>query len=106
MRGVSADSNAIWAPMQAHISSTFRDRFGIAVGLLPTRRGVPERRAGSGQRLERRPARISRLRSQLLLDPQQLVVLRDAVGARERAGLDLPAIGRDREVGDGRILGL
>ena len=24
----------------------------------------------------------------------------------ERAGLDLPAIGRDREIGDGRILGL
>ena len=44
--------------------------------------------------------------AELLLDPQQLVVLRDALGARRRAGLDLADGGRDREVGDRRVLGL
>ena len=44
--------------------------------------------------------------AQLLLDAQELVVFRGAVGARERAGLDLPAIGGDREVGDGGVFGL
>src|SRR5258707_8412011 len=41
-----------------------------------------------------------------LLDADELVVLGEPVGARERAGLDLPAIGGDGEVGDGRVLGL
>ena len=41
----------------------------------------------------------------MLLDPDQLVVLGEPVGARQRAGLDLPAIGGDGEVGDRRILG-
>src|SRR4051794_10070606 len=54
---------------------------------------------------ERRPPRIARHRAQLLLDPDQLVVLGEAVGARQAAGLDLPAIGGDGEVGDGRVLG-
>src|SRR4051794_33602634 len=45
-------------------------------------------------------------RAQLLLDADQLVVLGETVGAGERAGLDLPAIGGDGEVGDGRVLGL
>ncbi len=35
------------------------------------------------------PARVHRVVAELLLDPQQLVVLRDAIGARRRAGLDL-----------------
>src|SRR5271166_6401411 len=59
----------------------------------------------SAQRPDRGAAAVARLRSELLLDPQQLVVFRGAVGARERAGLDLPAIGGDGEVGDGGILG-
>ena len=36
----------------------------------------------------------------------QLIIFGHAVGAGERAGLDLPAIGGDGEVGDGRVLGL
>ena len=40
------------------------------------------------------------------LDQQQSVVFRHAVRAAQRAGLDLPAIGGDGEVGDGRVLGL
>src|SRR4051794_17661703 len=34
------------------------------------------------------------------LDADQLVVFGKAIGTRERAGLDLAAIGRDREVGN------
>src|SRR4051794_31216318 len=43
---------------------------------------------------------------ELLLDAQQLVVLRDALAAGRGAGLDLPAVGGDGEVGDRGVLGL
>ena len=43
--------------------------------------------------------------SKLAFDAQQLVILGQPVRARERACLDLPAVGRDCEIGDGRILG-
>src|SRR5258708_25150927 len=72
----------------------------------PRRTPSPEIALISPQRLQGRPARIFSLRAQFLLDAQQLVVLRSAVGARQRSGLDLTAIGGDREVGDGGILGL
>src|SRR5436305_5471659 len=45
-------------------------------------------------------------RAELLLDPQQLVVLGDAIRARRGAGLDLTAAGGDGEVGDRHVLGL
>src|SRR5579872_1943972 len=48
----------------------------------------------------------ARALSELLLDAQQLVVLRDAVGAGGRAGLDLPAAACDGEVRDRDVLGL
>src|SRR5262249_1385425 len=44
--------------------------------------------------------------ARLLLDPQELVVLRGPVGAAGAAGLDLAAVGRYGDVGDRRILGL
>src|ERR1700683_5105258 len=40
------------------------------------------------------------------LDPQQLVVLRYPLTACGRAGLDLPAVGRDVQVGDRGVIGL
>ena len=43
---------------------------------------------------------------QLLLDAQQLVVLRHPLAAGRRAGLDLAAVGGDGEVGDRGVLGL
>src|SRR3954454_2983513 len=61
--------------------------------------------AGLCQRLQCRLAAVERLLAELLLDAQELVVFGGAVGARKGAGLDLTAIGGDREVGDGGILG-
>src|ERR671935_195507 len=63
-------------------------------------------RAGRASGAERRAARELGVGAERLLDPQQLVVLRHAVRARRRAGLDLAAAGGHREVGDGRVLGL
>src|SRR5205807_10038796 len=57
-------------------------------------------------RLQRRLPRILRLRAEFLLDAQQLIVFRGPVRARERTGLDLPAIGCNGEICDGRIFGL
>src|ERR1022692_902265 len=43
--------------------------------------------------------------AQLLFNPQQLVVLRNSVGARSRSRLDLPRASRDRQIGDERVFG-
>jgi hypothetical protein len=44
--------------------------------------------------------------SELLLDPEELIVLGHALGPAKGAGLDLPGCCGYREVGDRRILGL
>src|SRR5438445_12040568 len=51
--------------------------------------------------LERALAEIFGLGAELLLDPQELVVFGGAIGAGERAGLDLPAVRGDRQIGGG-----
>src|SRR4051812_48563716 len=51
-------------------------------------------------------ARELRGAAKLLLDAQELVVLRDAIGAARRAGLDLSGSRRDGEVGDERVFRL
>src|SRR5690606_13541007 len=51
-----------------------------------------------------RAARILRGVTQGFLDPQQLVVLRHAIGARRAAGLDLARPSPHRQIGDERIL--
>ena len=58
------------------------------------------------QLVERLAAGIARRVAEILLDAQQLVVLGDAVGARQRAGLDLQRVGGHRDVGDRGVLGL
>ena len=58
------------------------------------------------RRPKRRAPGYTRAVAELRLDPQQPVVLGDALGARRRAGLDLAGAGGDGEVGDGRVLGL
>ena len=68
-----------------------------------------ERRRVTGSDLVAREgpgAGVPRRVAQLLLDPEQLVELGDPVGPGRSAGLDLAAVHRDREVGDGRVLGL
>src|SRR5439155_20488046 len=52
------------------------------------------------------PARIDGARAELFLDPQQLVVLRDAIAPRRRARLDLTRVVRNREAGARRVRGL
>ena len=61
---------------------------GLSASRPPERRGVP------------------RLRTQLLRDHQEAVVLRRALRARRCTGLDLSRTGGDREIGDERVLGL
>ena len=51
-------------------------------------------------------AGVHRALAELEADAEELVVLGDAVRARQAARLDLPRVGRDREVGDERVLGL
>jgi hypothetical protein len=55
--------------------------------------------------LERAAARIAGLLPEFLFDPDELIIFREPVRARERAGFDLAAIGRDGKVGNRRILG-
>src|SRR5438105_9026713 len=50
------------------------------------------------------PTGIDGARAEFFLDPQQLVVLGDAIASRRRAGLDLTRVVGDREIGDRRIL--
>ena len=54
--------------------------------------------------LQNRPTGIGSLIVQVLFDADQLIVFRRAVGTAQRAGLYLPAIGSDGEIGNGGIL--
>src|SRR5690606_40689322 len=67
---------------------------------------VGGRGAGLTIRRERAAAGVPGRVVELLLDPQELVVLGDPLRPRRRAGLDLAAPGRHREVRDGGVLGL
>ena len=60
----------------------------------------------SGRSRKRRPTGVGGVGAECFLDAQQLVVLRHAVRARRRPGLDLADTGRDGEIGDRRVLGL
>src|ERR1700678_4429648 len=53
-----------------------------------------------------RPPGIAGRGAKRLLDADQLVVFGVALAARQAAGLDLAAVGGDREVGDRGVLGL
>ena len=39
--------------------------------------------------------------TKFFFDSQQLIILGDTIGTRERASLDLPGVGRHRDVGYG-----
>ncbi len=51
-------------------------------------------------------AEVFRRGIKIFFDPQELVVLRDSVGTRQRACLYLPGVCRDREISDKRIFRL
>src|SRR5947207_1874468 len=55
--------------------------------------------------IPKRPTVLRNL-TQLLLDPQQLIILRHPIRSRGRAGFDLAAVGCHRYVGDRRVFGL
>src|SRR5215207_9249144 len=81
---------------------------GLLRGLLPAcrlRRGA-RGTGGAFELVEGREAGEARGVAQVFLDAEELVVLGDAVCARERARLDLAGVGGDREVGDEGVLGL
>src|ERR1035438_10430149 len=69
--------------------------FGIRIPWNSTRKSKPPQKPLT-TRLQGFAAGVFRLRAELFLDAQQLIVFRGAVGAGKRAGLDLPAIGGDR----------
>src|ERR1700680_1190142 len=78
-------------------------------GREPVRRGTcPNGRSDStkASSLPLVATRVACPVSELLLDPQQLVVLSHTLGARGSARLDLADAGCDREVRDERVLGL
>src|SRR5574343_736614 len=56
------------------------------------------------QLIEGIAARVTAI-PELFLDTQQLVVLSDTLGTRERASLDLQRIGRHGDIGDGGVFG-
>src|SRR5262245_60747621 len=49
---------------------------------------------------------ISRRVAKFFLDSDQLIVFRNAIAARSRSRLNLPGVGRDREIGYERIFSL
>src|SRR5258706_13512188 len=63
-------------------------------------------RTGGGLSAKNGTPRIERRVTQLFLDTQQLVVFGQTVGARQRAGLDLPAVRRHRQIGNGAVFRL
>ena len=54
--------------------------------------------------LQRRHAGIDGVLAELLFDAQELIIFRQTVGAAQGTGLDLAAVRRHRDVGDGRVL--
>ena len=68
--------------------------------------GSPIGRRGGSLLLRPDRGAVDGLGAQLLLDPQELVVLGDPVGPAGRPGLDLAGVGGHGDVGDGGVLGL
>ena len=49
-------------------------------------------------------ARVARRRAELVLNSQETIVLRDAIRAGRRAGLDLPGVRGNRDIRNRRVL--
>src|SRR5271154_6548051 len=84
----------------------FRNSRTRIIAQLQHWRSCPSTSAWRGGRAgENRAAAVNRTGTELLLDSDQLVVFGDPVRARQRSGLDLAAVGGDRQIGDRRIFG-
>src|SRR4028119_289798 len=77
---------------------------GPRVATIFVRRSIPLCPPPPG--VERDPTRVVACAPEDVLDPEKLIVLRHALAARRRPGLDLSGVHRDREVRDRRVLGL
>src|SRR5215211_5663437 len=88
----------------ARSTMTGKPRAGRAGGRSTVAHGV--RVTCSPHDRQRRSARVDSSAPELLLDPEEAVVLRYALRARRCSRLDLPRAHRDDEVGDRRVLGL
>ncbi len=92
----------------SHIRTSLANK---STGIRPTAIGRPEGGClppapSFAQTVESVETPIPRIGAERVLNPQQLVVLRHPICSRRRARLDLPRVGRDRNVGDRRILRL
>src|SRR5262245_51228346 len=103
---------SIPAPISAATTSGLLDA-GPIVATIFVRRMCPvtavkssDQPASARRPREGRPAGVGGLVAELLLDAQELVVLRHTIGSRGRARLDLPRVRGDRDVGDRRVLRL
>src|SRR4029079_18843941 len=107
-RDDAADRDADPEPAREARSRVEHPRPPGAAARPPTARAAAARRGRtpSWARGPRRAARGGGRRAELGFDPEEPVVLRDALRARWRPGLDLARAGRDREIGDPRVLGL
>src|SRR3954469_2395588 len=97
---------SIPASASARSVSWLSDAGPIVATIFVRRRPVAAmRRRLTGTRV-RAPAWIRRAVAELFLDPEELVVLGDAIRARERPGLDLARIRGDGDVRNRGVLGL
>jgi len=95
------------AAQRPYCIGVMRRRWAAAQPLL-YRRHAPQRPTVGDlpPDAERPHTGVMRCATQFLFDAQQLVVLRHAIGARRRAGLDLPGIRRHHQVGNRDIFTL
>src|SRR6185312_17045984 len=70
--------------------------WGAAISTTKTT--ASQRKGVSGEVEERAAAGVARRVAQVFLDAQELVVLGDAIGARQRSRLDLPGVGAHGDV--------
>ncbi len=99
-RSLSPKAKAQYAMSRA------RSRQSVAMPRPIGRRPPPSPEEPPYSPLQDRRARINRRFAQRLVDADQLVVFRQSVGARQRAGFDLAAIRGHGQIGNRGVLGL
>src|SRR5436190_10491930 len=95
-----------WVAVAGPIVATIFVRRGSAIRADARRRSAPKVERSATRARERSPPRVRPGVAELRLDAEELVVLRDSVGARRGARLDLAGSGGNGEIRDRRVLGL